>query len=89
MNTINRLVDSSPKRTIPAQRCGPTLIAIAAGDQSAFADLDDEIAPHVFAIMTLLGTDPDPVKRPNRHSSRSDEQPRATHHVRDRRGLGV
>ncbi len=32
------------------------------GDQSAFADLDDEIAPHVFAIMTLLGADPDPVE---------------------------
>lgn len=33
-----------------------------AGDQSAFADLDDQIAPHVFAIMTLLGTAPDPVR---------------------------
>ncbi|MCJ7780357.1 MAG: hypothetical protein MUQ27_05980 [Acidimicrobiia bacterium] len=65
-NTTSPSVDPSPKRTIPAQHCGTTLIAIAAGDQSAFADLDEQIAPHVFAIMTLLGTDPDPVKATER-----------------------
>jgi anti-anti-sigma factor len=54
-NTTSPSVDSSPKRTIPAQHCGTTLIAIAAGDQSACADLGDQIAPRVFAIMTLLG----------------------------------
>lgn len=35
------------------------MIAVADGDQSAFADLYDELASHVFAIM-VLATDGEP-----------------------------
>lgn len=35
------------------------MTAVAGGDRTAFADLCDELGPHVFAIMTLLANDRD------------------------------
>ncbi len=52
--------DDSTAIGAATQRCDTLMLAVAAGDKSAFADLYEELAPKVFAMMTLFAIHRDP-----------------------------